>query len=194
MFWEEFSLPSRPLTPALFGAGRIPRLFWIFFWTTVLLMGWEPTEFEEKNRRLIGSPRLPILLSLACLALKAFKEPCLKEVLSPCLLGSLRTPHLKPASLSTGQLVQGISCSERHRVLEVLFLHLVQVSPFAVLVKSLTRAQSFMKPQVGHFKRKTGGLSSLWSPLSPLILILACMLSRLLFKILVMGVGPGARV
>ena len=187
-------MPRRPLTPALFGAGRFPCLFLFFFWTVVLLLGWGPPEFKVEMRRLLGSPRLPILLSLACLALKAFKEPCLKEGLRPCLPGTLRTPHLNPASLCKGQLVQGISCSQHlHLVLEVLFLQLLQVSPLAVVVKSLTLVQSLAMPQKGHFKRKTAGLSSLWSPLSPLLLMLSCMLSRLLFIILEIGVGPGAR-
>ena len=74
-------MPSRLPIPSLFGGGRIPCLFPIFFWTIVLLEEWGPTKFKIKLEALVGSPRLPILFSLACLFFKAFKETGLNPFL-----------------------------------------------------------------------------------------------------------------
>ena len=77
------SVPSRLPSPSLFGVGRIPCLFPIFFWTKVPLEEWEPTKFDDETEMLFGSPRLPSLLNLACLFLKAFKVACPYRVLDP---------------------------------------------------------------------------------------------------------------
>ena len=74
-------MPSRLPIPSLFGVGRIPRLFPNFVWTNVPLEEWEPTKFDDKREMLFGSPRLPSLLNLACLLLKAFKVASPNRVL-----------------------------------------------------------------------------------------------------------------
>ena len=122
-------MPSRLPSPSLFGVGRFPRLFPIFLWTNVLFWEGELTELTEETRRLFGSPRLPNLLNLACLPFKALEVPCHNQDLGPLLIGRLLDPHLNPDSLCSWHLVQGVPCSQDHRVLEVLFLHLLQVRP-----------------------------------------------------------------
>jgi hypothetical protein len=148
--------PSRSLPPSLFGVGRFPRLFIIVFRTNVLKTVEEPTELAKEGGRRLCSPRLPSLLALACLLLKAFKELLIQVVpLELALLGGRRwVPHLNPASLWIGQLVQGVPWVQHHFVLEVLFLQMLQESPLAMVVKSLTLTQSLELPQVGHSSMK----------------------------------------
>ena len=81
-----------------------PLPLYHFFWTNVLERVVGLAELNDNTWGRLGSPRLPILLSLACLRFKAFK---LQEPLMALVLKGPWGPHLNPASRCDGQLVQG---------------------------------------------------------------------------------------